>query len=71
MSRLAADSGFLDLAKADMDSESADTKMARYFLRQARPNLLYEFDAGVFDAEVQRICHALSRCKAEDRARET
>lgn len=63
MSKLAGDTGFVDMSETNLNSESADAKMARDFLRQARPDLLYEFDGGVFDTEVQRICDILSRCK--------
>ncbi len=63
MSKLVGDSGFVDMGETNLSSESADAKMARDFLRQARPDLLYEFDGGVFDTEVRRICDILSRCK--------
>ena len=63
LSSLAADCGFVSLNGSYANRESADLRMARDFLRQARPDLLYEFDAGSFDTEVQRICGVLTRCK--------
>ena len=63
LAALAADCGFVGLSGPSANGDSADAKMARDFLRQARPDLLYEFDVGSFDTEVQRICESLARCK--------
>lgn len=61
---LAQTFGYRNISTLFPQSEDADTRMTQQFLHHIRPTQYYQFDEGVFDAEVLRICSVLSKVQA-------
>lgn len=63
LASLAERSGYRNVRQLFPAIEDADIRMTQAFLHQARPSQYYQFDEGIFDSEVLRICGVLRKAQ--------